>query len=252
MADQPPTTGPDGEPRVLHPWDELSRMENPPSAFACATTRDWPGYFKAVAGKEPRETLVRALEFTEKPGFAVDLGCGEGRDTVELLARGWRVLAVDGHEMAVGLTGHHPRLPAEARDRLEIRHAEMESAELPACDLLNASFSLPFCRPEAFDDLWERIHRAIRPGGLFAGQLFGDRDTWATLPDRSHQSRRHVGEMFRGRYKLEHFEEAERDGEDARGNAKHWHVFHIVARRCPNDAIRAAQDPTSTSGGSCP
>lgn len=252
MADQPPTTDPDGDPRVLHPWDELSRMENPPSAFACATTRDWPGYFKAVAGKEPRETLVKALEIIEKPGFAIDLGCGEGRDAVELLARGWRVQAIDGHDMATNLTLHHPRLPKDAADRLDVKLAEMEAVDLPPCDLLNASFSLPFCRPEAFDDLWERIHASIRPGGVFAGQLFGDRDTWATLPDRSHQDRRKVGEMFRGRFQLEHFEEAERDGEDARGNAKHWHVFHIVARRCPSDASQAAKDPRSTSGGSCP
>lgn len=233
-----------GEPRVIHPWDELSRMSDPPSAFACATTRDWPGYFKAVAGKEPRDTLLKALGLFERSGFAIDLGCGEGRDTVELLARGWRVLAIDGHEMAVDLVGHHPRLPADARERLEIRHAEMETAELPACDLLNASFSLPFCRPEKIDELWDRVHASIRPGGVFAGQLFGDRDTWATLPDRSHQTRRKVGEMFRGRYKLEHFEEVDRDGQDARGNAKHWHVFHIVARRCP-DAPQECADSRS-------
>ena len=233
MATRPKTPDPEGEPRVSNPWDALEHVEEPASAFSCATTRDWPGYFKAVAGKEPRETLVKALELFDEPGFAIDLGCGEGRDTVELLARGWRVLAIDGHEMAVDLTGHHPRLPAEARKRLEIRHAEMETVELPPCDLLSASFSLPFCRPEHFDALWRRIHAAIRPGGVFAGQLFGDRDSWASLPDRSHQSRRKIGEMFRGRYTLEHFEEAERDGEDARGNAKHWHVFHVVARRCP-------------------
>lgn len=252
MSTKPPTRGVGGEPRVLHPWDELARMEEPAPAFACGHTRDWPGYFKAVAGKEPRETLVRALEIIERPGFAIDLGCGEGRDTVELLARGWRVLAIDGHEMAVDLTAHHPRLPAEARDRLEIRHAEMETVDLPPCDLLNASFSLPFCRPAEFDALWDRIHASIRPGGLFAGQLFGDRDEWATLPDRSHQSRRKVGEMFRGRYKLEHFEEVERDGQDARGNAKHWHVFHIVARRCPDGANPRSKGPTSSAGRTCP
>lgn len=234
------------------PWDDLARMEDPASAFACAHTRDWPGYFKAVAGKEPRETMVKALGLFDQPGLAIDLGCGEGRDTVELLARGWRVLAIDGHEMAADLTRHHPRLPKDATDRLEVRLAEMESVALPPCELLNASFSLPFCRPDRFDELWDRIYASIRPGGVFAGQLFGDRDTWATLPDRSHQSRKKMGDMFRGRYKLEHFEEVERDGQDARGNAKHWHVFHVVARRCPNGANLNAKGPTSSAGGSCP
>lgn len=252
MADQPPTTGPNGEPRESDPWGNLEHVAQPPSAFACATTRDWPGYFKAVAGKEARETLVKALEIIDEPGFAIDLGCGEGRDTVELLARGWRVLAIDGHGMAADLTLHHPRLPKDAAERLEVKLAEMEAVELPPCDLLNASFSLPFCRPEKFDDLWDRIHASIRPGGVFAGQLFGDRDTWATLPDRSHQNRKKVGEMFRGRYQLEHFQEEERDGIDTLGNAKHWHTFHIVARRCPDDANRDSKCPTSSTGGSHP
>jgi hypothetical protein len=30
---------------------------------------------------------------------------------------------------------------------------------------------------------------------------------------------------------LEMFEEEEADGITPRGNAKHWHIFHIVARR---------------------
>lgn len=252
MATRHPTTPASGEPREANPWHTLDSVQSPPSAFACAHTRDWPGYFKAVAGKEPRDTLLKALDLASTPGFTIDLGCGEGRDTVELLARGWRVLAIDGHEMAVDLTTHHPRLPAQARERLEIRHAEMETVDLPACDLLNASFSLPFCQPDKFDALWERIHAAIRPGGLFAGQLFGNHDTWATLPDRSHHTRRQVGAMFRGRYKLEHFEEVQRDGQDARGNAKHWHVFHIVARRCPDPARISTQDPTTPARGSCP
>jgi len=254
MATTPPTPPASGEPRGPHPWDELSRMEDPPSAFACAHTRDWPGYFKAVAGKEARETLLEALQLFDAPGFAIDLGCGEGRDTVELLARGWRVLAIDGHEMAVGLTNHHPRLPAEARDRLEVRHAEMETVDLPPCDLLNASFALPFCRPEKFDDLWARIHAAIRPGGVLAGQLFGDRDGWARLPDRSHHTRRRVGQLLRGRYQPRRFQEEERDGQDSRGNTKHWHVFHLVARRCPGAGPPlpgenpAAPSPTTAPG----
>jgi len=62
---------------------------------------DWPGYFRAVLGKEPRETLVRALDlFTDEAfagGLAVDIAAGEGRDTLELLKRGWKVVATDSH-----------------------------------------------------------------------------------------------------------------------------------------------------------
>ena len=58
--------------------------------------RSWSDYYKAVTNRPPRETLLTALTNFErdihqaKSKTAVDLGCGEGRDTVELLRRGRR------------------------------------------------------------------------------------------------------------------------------------------------------------------
>ena len=64
----------------------------------------WTRYY-AAAGNEPRETLVHALTLHDSegrpPGLAVDLGSGTGRDTFELLRRGWRVLAVDAEPAAI-------------------------------------------------------------------------------------------------------------------------------------------------------
>jgi SAM-dependent methyltransferase len=201
-----------------------------------AETRDWPGYFEAVLGKAARETLIDALARFEsdgaKPGFAIDFGCGEGRDSAELLRRGWRVLAIDGNESAFEYMKRRTNFPRVARDpaRFETRLVRMEDADLPPCDLLNASFSLPFVDPARFDEVWARIVASVRTGGRFAGQLFGERDSWAALPDRSHQTRARVDELLRA-FLVEHFQEDERDGSDCLHNAKHWHVFHIVARK---------------------
>ncbi len=74
------------------------------------------------------------------------------------------------------------------------------------------------------------MRASILPGGRFCGQLFGERDTWASLPDRSHQTRDGALTLLEG-LEIEHFEEDEKDAEDAEGRARHWHVFHIVARR---------------------
>src|SRR5581483_892481 len=137
------------------------------------TWRPWSRYF-AAAGDEPRPTLLDALARFDTPGFAVDLGAGTGRDTAELVRRGWRVLAVDG-EAEVG-----ERLAAIAGPpRLELLVARFEEAEWPPCDLVNASYSLPFCAPDEFPSVWGRIVSSLRPGGRFCGQLLGDRDEWA-------------------------------------------------------------------------
>nr|WP_263972540.1 hypothetical protein [Pseudanabaena yagii] len=69
--------------------------------------RDWSAYYQAVAGRPPRDTLLKALDLfeleksTKSPRLAIDLGCGDGRDTVELLSRGWKVLAIDGNTEAI-------------------------------------------------------------------------------------------------------------------------------------------------------
>ncbi len=101
---------------------------------------------------------------------------------------------------------------------------------LPSCDLVNASWSLPFCPPEVFDIVWERIVASVRPGGRFSGQLFGERDEWATEEDMTFKTREEAEALLAG-FELERFDELEEDGKTALGNPKHWHVFNIVARR---------------------
>jgi SAM-dependent methyltransferase len=213
-------------------------------AMDFAAERDWPGYYRAVLGKSARETLVYALDtfdkesaatgsknpFTDARGllFAVDLGCGEGRDTLELLRRGWRVLAIDDHPEAF----EHlvARVPPAQADQLETRIAGFRNTRLPRADLVNASYALPFCEPGDFPAVWREIAGAIRRGGRFAGQFFGDRDDWARLPDRTHHTRSQVEELLR-EFEVEMFKEEEKDDATATGGWKHWQIFHVVARR---------------------
>ena len=84
--------------------------------------------------------------------------------------------------------------------------------------------------PNQFGAVWQRIVASLRPGGRFSGQLFGDRDGWATQPDMSFQTREDAENLLRG-LEVEHLEEVEEDGETAVGDPKHWHVFHVVARK---------------------
>ena len=201
-------------------------------AFVYATTRDWEGYFEATKGREPRQTLLDVLDTFDRDPLlqrcAIDLGCGEGRDTAEMLRRGWKVHAIDGHPDGIKRLISREDLGNPAN--LTMQLAPFEAVELPACDLLNASFSLPFCAPDHFDHLWAQIVEAIRPGGRFSGQLFGERDSWATIPDRSHHTRARIEQLLEP-FCIEQLKEEEREGQDCDGVQKHWHVFHIIARK---------------------
>ena len=195
---------------------------------------DWNEYYDVAAKGAPRGTLILALDlFDAEPApaggrLAVDLGCGEGRDTVELLRRGWQVLAIDSEAPAIERLLARPGLADD--DRLTTMVSRFEEAEWQSAALVNASYALPFCPPGAFPAVWERIVSSLRPGGRFCGQLFGERDEWSSEPGLSFQRRAEV-ESLLGPFEVERLDEVEEDGSTAVGDPKHWHLFHIVARK---------------------
>jgi membrane dipeptidase len=189
------------------------------------TWAPWQRYFDH-AGDDPRATLLDAMGRFATPGLAVDLGCGTGRDTLALVHAGWKVIAIDREQEAIG------RLRAavgEDRGQLTTEVSSFEEARWPACELVNASFSLPFCPPEHFDEVWQRIVDSLRPGGRFAGQLFGNRDEWSGSGITVH-TRARVGELL-APFEVERLDEVDEEGSTILGKRKHWHLFHIVARK---------------------
>ncbi|MGB8701275.1 MAG: class I SAM-dependent methyltransferase, partial [Thermosynechococcaceae cyanobacterium] len=115
--------------------------------------------------------------------------------------------------------------------RLDIQLERFESLTLPdRVDLINASFCLPFCSPPDFPALWQKIVAALRVGGRFSGQLFGDRDSWASYANLTHHTGAQVNGLLHP-FVVEYFEEEEHPGTTALGEEKYWHIFQIVARK---------------------
>lgn len=190
-------------------------------------------YYAATEGRPPRPTLLRALAAFDAegrgPGLrAADLGCGIGRDTLVLLRAGWRVWALDAE--AAALAELERRATRAGLRGLEPVQGRFESMTLPACDLINASFALFACPPPLFPPVWAGIVAALQPGGRFSGQLLGPNDSWAAKPETSVIDRPLLEQMLMG-LELEHLEEEETDGVTPFGVAKHWHIWHVNARR---------------------
>jgi SAM-dependent methyltransferase len=188
----------------------------------------WRDYYRKTEGRPPRPTLLDALGRFAAPGFAVDLGCGEGRDTVALLGRGWRVLAIDFEPRAIEGLMARPDLPRTGR--LDTLIAPFEDATWPDADLVNASFSLFFCRAGGFPRLWRRMRGSLTPGGRFAGQLLGERDSWAGRPDVVSHDAAALDRLLQG-FVAEKHDVEETDAVTPRGEAKHWHLHHLVLRK---------------------
>lgn len=189
----------------------------------------------ANAGADPRVAIaISAAE--EAPREAADLGCGPGHETLALRLAGFRVLAVDAYAEAVDAT----RTRAErngAAGGLSTRVERLERLELEPgrYGLIHARFTLPFVPAAEFPRLWRNLRAALAPGGVLAGQLFGPDDgfvhdgSFDPLELNVHTAAE-VDALVAGLETI-HREEVNRDGFTALGEAKHWHVHHLVVRR---------------------
>jgi SAM-dependent methyltransferase len=194
---------------------------------------DWLEHFTEVSKAPPRETLRKAVKLFERESnsreerYAIDLGCGTGRDALELLRNGWRVLAIDGE--AEALEGLLDRVPQAWRPRLEARQARFEGLELPDADLVNASYSLPFCAPEQFNGLWQQVVASIQSGGRFAGHLCGVEDDLCSKRGMTSHTAEGVHELLAD-LEIEYFREIK--GYERKGPEEltHLHAFALVAR----------------------
>lgn len=191
----------------------------------------WAAYYQQLRDRPPRKTLLAALDAfgkTPRDARVIDLGCGDGRDVIEELRRGWNVVAVDAEPEALRQLQERPLPPGS--DVTPV-NARLEEVPIPlGVQLVNSSFAMPLCEPGAFRRTWERIREALPSGGRFSGQWYGPRDSWAGRPGMTFVSRDEALALLQG-LDLEMFEEEEADGVTPRGNAKHWHIFHIVAKK---------------------
>lgn len=191
----------------------------------------WAAYYQQLRDRPPRKTLLAALDAFGYPppdALVIDLGCGNGRDVIEMLRRGWKVVAVDAEAEALRQLQARP-LP-EGSDVTPVV-ARLEEGPIPlGVHLVNSSFAMPLCEPAAFHRTWERIRDALPPGGRFSGQWYGPRDSWFGRPGMTFVSREEALALLEG-LDVEMFDEEEADGVTPRGNAKHWHIFHIVAKK---------------------
>ncbi|HEV8022988.1 MAG TPA: class I SAM-dependent methyltransferase [Candidatus Lustribacter sp.] len=147
-------------------WDERYR----------SSTSVWSG--------DPNPQLVTEVSGLG-PGYALDVGSGEGADAMWLAERGWRVLAVDISTVALERSAAlaakaAPGVPA----RIEWKQADILtwSPEPGAFDLVSAQFmQLP---AEDRDPFFRRLAAAVAPHGtlLVVGHHPSDLETTARRP----------------------------------------------------------------------
>lgn len=196
---------------------------------------DWPDYFEYTKHiKEPRDSLKKAVQefWTGSPGTVADLGAGAGRDTIYLLNQGWNVYAMDIESMAVQIIVERAtHVESEGRLLTEVAPFHLMQNCPQNVDIMNASYSLPFCSNEFFLHSWEKVVENLKSGGLFVGQFFGLRDAWTWDKSMTFLSTAEVLNLFSERFEILYLYQEEKETLTSDGFPTYRHCYHIIARK---------------------
>jgi tellurite methyltransferase len=195
----------------------------------------WREFVRDTADAPPWPQLERAAGLFPKPGEALDIGAGAGRDTGYLLRQGWRVTAVDASPSAAAALR---RLPLQ--ENLTVVESAAEDFQPATYDLVNAQFSLPFIARSEFDTTVRRLRDSVRPGGVMAATFFGMNDEWNVAGAQQTFSTQGDIERIYSGWGLIQLDEVDEDGHTADGTPKHWHAFHVIAQRLQPSSSEAA------------
>lgn len=133
-----------------------------------ADRASWNEIFRHGSGfnKEPNQLLVDVIAKV-KPGTALDVAMGQGRNALYLASRGWKVTGVDFSDEGV----------RAAREAALARHLSLDAvdADLETYDLGVARWDLvALLYAPSVKGMLERAARSVKPGGLVVVEHFDD------------------------------------------------------------------------------
>jgi SAM-dependent methyltransferase len=192
--------------------------------------KDIDKYYEKTQIDKPNKNVKYFVENIKlRQTDAIDLGCGQGNDTLYLIKSGWKVLGIDREDVEARI---RKRLNEQQQASFKFELQNFENLKIIGkTDLVVANFSLFFCNNNKFNETWNSIIESIRERGYFVGNFLGNRDTWVkTKPEMTFFTERQLKELLVN-FKIIEFSEIEVDKTTALGNPKHWHFFNIIVQK---------------------
>jgi SAM-dependent methyltransferase len=184
-------------------------------------------YEDSIKKNKPSPLLAKFFGLNlcdELPGrTAIDIGCGAGNDTIFLLNKGFKVIAIDVEPQVKDLITN--RINDE--HNLKIIIDDFSKIQLHPADLMFGNYSL-FFAGRNFDRLMKNILENLNQNGFFVGNFLGKEDAWKECEARVDKD-----ELFGyfSDFKIMYFSEEKYYKDSSSEKNKFWHVYTIIAQK---------------------
>jgi SAM-dependent methyltransferase len=168
----------------------------------------------------------------------LDLGTGNGRNISYLLEKGAAVYAYDADPESIKLIRKKLNPFLKNKKLYVYKKSFEEISSLPTANMIIAWRALPFMEREQFPGFWEKIEKALVPGGIFTGTFFGEQHKTRRPVDRPklfRSTRQEILNLFKN-FQIIVFEETlEYDEEVSKawGGDQYEHTYKVIARKWP-------------------
>ncbi len=132
--------------------------------------------------------FVKKIAATRKPGRALDIAMGQGRNSIWLAKNGW---TVSGYDLSEEALRQAAALAREARVSLDIRRSTHEEFDLgrEQWDLIVMCYAFTNLSDEAY---MQRVYDSLKAGGLLVIDGFGGAPPTQVNPVLKHLMNYHV------------------------------------------------------------
>jgi len=187
--------------------------------------------------KNPKGPVVKKLiaeSLIHKGEYVLDLGCGEGRDSIALAEFGVNVTCIDADKQKIETVIKKSleeglNIKAQASD---IR-SFFESNRDQSYSVIIASNSFPFLNSiRETEHVIVRCIESLKPGGILYFSVFGNRDAWSGKKNMNFFTQEEIFSFVKSLdVDLYHFSIEEGYGLTMKKDIKYWHVFKFFLKK---------------------
>jgi len=128
-----------------------------------------PEYSKKDWIHKPTIFATHAVKYFPPSGRILELGAGQGQDSLYFAKAGYEVVATDFSEFALGQLQN--KISPDMSDRLSVQHLDLsQPLTFPreSFDIVYSHLALHYFDQKRTQDLFKEIYAVLKPGGIFA------------------------------------------------------------------------------------